>query len=181
MVSTTDVPNSNISFLKDVRQVVLTPLLCQLTQLSSFVLPAQRRTEGCRAVLVKLRVPPARTTTLIFCIAFFRYTSIRRMETESPCSTYNMGLFRRVETESPQISQRNDMFRRVETESPQNFQAFRRVSASGDGFSTRKRRSPFTFRPLRSSFLQYYPKERNFVIQVFPILFESHIFLIGVI
>ena len=70
MMSMTDVPNGNISFLKGVRQVVLTPLLCQLTQLSSFVLPAQRRTEGCRAVLVKLRVPPARTTTLIFCIAF---------------------------------------------------------------------------------------------------------------
>ena len=92
-MSTTDVPNGNISFLKGVRQVVLTPLLCQLTHLSSFVLPAQRRTEGCRAVLVKLRVPPARTTCFILLLIIFDYTSIRRMETESPCLTKNMGLF----------------------------------------------------------------------------------------
>ena len=76
MMSTTDVPNGNISFLKGVRQVVLTPLLCQLTHLSSSVLPAQRRTE-----------------VFILLLIIFDYTSIRRMETESPCSTKNMGLF----------------------------------------------------------------------------------------
>ena len=74
-MSTNDVPNGNISFLKGVRQVVLTPLLCQLTHLSSFVLPAQRR------------------TCFILLLIIFDHTSIRRMETESPCFNKNGSLF----------------------------------------------------------------------------------------
>ena len=100
MMSMTDVPNGNISFLKGVRQVVLTPLLCQLTHLSSFVLPAQRRTE-----------------VFILLLIIFDYTSIRRMETESPCSPKKYGFVWRVETESPQISKRIDVLWRVGTDS----------------------------------------------------------------
>ena len=103
-MSMKDVPNGNISLLKGVRQVVLTPLLCQLTQLSSFVLPAQRRTEGCRAVLVKLRVPPARTTTLILLHIIFELLSAQvfgEWRRNLHVQQERWSFFRRVETESP--------------------------------------------------------------------------------
>ena len=116
MMSPTDVPNSNISFLRDVRQVVLTPLLCQLTQLSSFVLPAQRRTNGCRAILWWSFGSPrlARFFDLFACQIFSKYSaSGDGISTISKCT----GFFRRVETESPHSSDVPTLCRRVETDS----------------------------------------------------------------